>query len=84
MLAARPPARPPAHPPPHPPTLQVASLEAERKELLGQKLNEKHGNLGSLLLGVGVLISVSGALNTFLRTGGCCGHAPPPFVDTHV
>jgi hypothetical protein len=48
---------------------QISALEAERKQLIGQKLNEKHNNWGSLLLGLGVLISVSGALNTFLRTG---------------
>lgn len=41
----------------------------ERKELIGQRLNEKHNNWGSLLLGLGVLFSVSGAFNTFLRTG---------------
>lgn len=41
----------------------------ERKQLIGQRLNEKHNNWGSLLLGLGVLFSVSGGLNTFLRTG---------------
>ena len=41
----------------------------ERKELIGKKLNEQHNNWGSLLLGLGVTISVSGAFNTFLRTG---------------
>jgi hypothetical protein len=41
----------------------------ERKELIGQRLNEQHNNWGSLLLGLGVLISISGGLNTFLRTG---------------
>lgn len=46
-------------------------LLQERKSLIGQKLNEKHNNWGSLLLGLGVLISVSGAFNTFLRTGEC-------------
>lgn len=42
----------------------------ERKELIGQKLNEQHNNWGSLLLGLGVTISIAGAFNTFLRTGG--------------
>jgi hypothetical protein len=32
-------------------------------------LNEQHYNWGSLLLGLGVLMSVAGPLNTFLRTG---------------
>lgn len=41
----------------------------ERKGLIGQKLNEKHNNWGSLLLGLGVTLSVSGAFNTYLRTG---------------
>lgn len=30
---------------------------------------ERHFNWGSILLGGGVLFSVSGALNTYLRTG---------------
>ena len=42
----------------------------ERKSLIGKKLNEQHTNWGSLLLGLGVTISVSGGYNTFLRTGG--------------
>jgi hypothetical protein len=50
---------------------QIAELEAERKELIGQKLNEQHSNWGSLLLGLGVMMSVAGPLNTFLRTGVC-------------
>ena len=41
----------------------------ERKELIGQKLNEKHNNWGSLLLGLGMLIAVEGPVNTWLRTG---------------
>lgn len=41
----------------------------ERKKLISQRLNEKHNQWGSLLLGLGVLMSVSGGLNTFLRTG---------------
>ncbi|PSC70229.1 plant F21F14-40 [Micractinium conductrix] len=48
---------------------EITALEAERKELIGKKLNEKHNNWGSMLLGLGVTISVSGAFNTFLRTG---------------
>lgn len=41
----------------------------ERKELIGQKNNEKHNNYGALLLGLGVTFSVAGGYNTFLRTG---------------
>jgi Protein of unknown function (DUF4079) len=41
----------------------------ERKKLIGQKLNEKHNNWGSLILGLGVTMAVAGPLNTFLRTG---------------
>ncbi|PRW20444.1 plant F21F14-40 [Chlorella sorokiniana] len=48
---------------------EIAALEAERKELIGKKLNEQHSNWGSLLLGLGVTISVAGGFNTFLRTG---------------
>lgn len=59
----------PVQAPPSPLDSQIAQLETERKELIGQKLNEKHNNWGSLLLGLGVLISISGGLNTFLRTG---------------
>ena len=54
------------------PTLSLSlslSPSQERKELIGQRLNEKHHNWGSLLLGLGVLMSVAGPLNTFLRTG---------------
>lgn len=50
-------------------------LPQERKELIGKKLNEQHSNWGSLLLGLGVTISVAGGFNTFLRTGeglNCC------------
>ncbi|KAI3430213.1 hypothetical protein D9Q98_004811 [Chlorella vulgaris] len=48
---------------------EISALEAERKNLIGQKLNEKHNNWGSMLLGLGVLMSVAGPLNTFFRTG---------------
>ncbi|KAI7840105.1 hypothetical protein COHA_006146 [Chlorella ohadii] len=48
---------------------EIAALEAERKELIGKKLNEQHNNWGSLLLGLGVTISIAGGFNTFLRTG---------------
>lgn len=47
----------------------IQSLESERKELIGQKLNDKHHNWGSLILGLGVLMAIAGPCNTFLRTG---------------
>ncbi|KAI8114166.1 hypothetical protein M9434_002292 [Picochlorum sp. BPE23] len=47
----------------------IASLESERKDLIGQKLNDKHHNWGSLILGLGVLMAIAGPCNTFLRTG---------------
>jgi hypothetical protein len=47
----------------------IKNLENERKELIGQRLNEKHFNWGSLILGLGVLMSIAGPCNTFLRTG---------------
>ena len=67
-------------------------LLQERKSLIGQKLNEKHNNWGSLLLGLGVTISVSGAFNTFLRTGVCvcvcvcesCAPGPLPWLSYAV
>ncbi|EFN52449.1 hypothetical protein CHLNCDRAFT_32535 [Chlorella variabilis] len=67
--AALPPADAEGNRPASPLTAEISALEAERKELIGKKLNEQHNNWGSLLLGLGVLISVSGAFNTFLRTG---------------
>lgn len=48
---------------------EIKRLESERKDLIGKKLNEKHNDWGSLLLGLGVLMSVSGGLNTYLRAG---------------
>jgi len=41
----------------------------ERKDLIGQKLNDKHHSWGSLILGLGVLMAIAGPCNTFLRTG---------------
>ena len=47
----------------------ISALEKERKDLIGQKLNDKHHNWGSLILGLGVLMAIAGPCNTFLRTG---------------
>ena len=48
---------------------KVEELMAERKAILAEGPREKHFNWGSLLLGLGVAISVEGPLNTYLRTG---------------
>ena len=55
--------------PPSPLDSTIAGLEKERKNLIGQKLNDKHHNWGSLILGLGVLMAIAGPCNTFLRTG---------------
>ena len=41
----------------------------ERKKLLKGSFRDRHFNAGSILLGLGVLESVGGALNTWFRTG---------------
>lgn len=41
----------------------------ERKVLVKGGFRDRHFNWGSILLGTGVLFSVSGAVNTYLRTG---------------
>ena len=56
--------------PPGPPAPQ------ERKSIIQSKPQEKHFNWGSLLLGVGVAISIEGPVNTYLRTGGRGGAGP--------
>ncbi len=55
--------------PPSPLDATIKSLEEERKGLISQKLNEKHHNWGSLILGLGTLMAIAGPTNTFLRTG---------------
>jgi hypothetical protein len=45
----------------------------ERKELIAGGFRDKHTVWGSMLLGAGVTFTVSGAVNTWMRTGG-----PPP------
>ena len=41
----------------------------ERKTLASGDFKNKHTNVGSILLGMGVLLSVEGGLNTYLRVG---------------
>ncbi|GJP36831.1 hypothetical protein CLOM_g21303 [Closterium sp. NIES-68] len=48
---------------------EIATLTAQRTELVKGNYREKHFNVGSLLLGFGVLIAVEGCVNTWFRTG---------------
>lgn len=41
----------------------------ERKQLLKGSFRDRHFNAGSILLGFGVLESVGGGINTWMRTG---------------
>lgn len=60
----------PAEPPkPSPIDTKIQQLTEERKELIKGGYRDKHFNAGSILLGFGVLESVGGGLNTWLRTG---------------
>lgn len=54
---------------PSPAELQIQTLSEERKQLVKGNFRERHFNVGSILLGGGVLIAVEGCVNTFLRTG---------------
>ncbi|KAJ1277622.1 hypothetical protein BS78_04G017500 [Paspalum vaginatum] len=58
---------PPA--PKSPAEVKIEELTEERKKLLKGSFRDRHFNAGSVLLGLGVLESVGGALNTWLRTG---------------
>ncbi|KAK8967440.1 hypothetical protein KSP40_PGU019396 [Platanthera guangdongensis] len=59
---------PPALETPSPIELNMLKL-TERKQLLKGGYRDRHFKAGSILLGFGVLESVGGALNTWLRTG---------------
>jgi hypothetical protein len=48
---------------------RIGELTAERKALSAKNLKDKHFLTGSVLLGVGVSVSILGALNTYLRAG---------------
>lgn len=48
---------------------EIKELEDVRKELSSGNFRDRHNDLGSALLGLGVLTSVGGALNTYLRVG---------------
>ena len=49
--------------------IKIEELTEERKALIKGSFRDRHFNAGSILLGLGVLESVGGALNTWLRTG---------------
>lgn len=55
--------------PPSPVQAQIDKLTEERKVLLKGGYRDKHFNFGSILLGAGVLLSIEGGLNTYLRAG---------------
>ncbi|KAI3924565.1 hypothetical protein MKX01_038005 [Papaver californicum] len=55
--------------PPSPIEVKIQELTEERKVLLKGSFKDRHLNAGSILLGFGVLESVGGGLNTWLRTG---------------
>jgi hypothetical protein len=49
--------------------MKIQDLSMKRKELLGKNLKDKHHLTGSVLLGVGVMVSILGGFNTYLRAG---------------
>nr|KYP59166.1 hypothetical protein KK1_014597 [Cajanus cajan] len=55
--------------PPSQVEIKIQQLTEERKELLKGSYRDRHYNAGSILLGFGVLESVGGGLNTWIRTG---------------
>lgn len=62
-------APPPPAPNKSPVEIKIEELTEERKKLLKGSFRDRHFNAGSILLGLGVLESVGGALNTWFRTG---------------
>lgn len=62
-------AQPPPPAPPSPVEQKIQQLTEERKALLKGSFRDRHFNAGSILLGFGVLESVGGGVNTYLRTG---------------
>lgn len=60
---------PPDQVPPSPVQAKIQQLTEERKELIKGSYRDRHFNAGSILLGFGVLESIGGGLNTWLRTG---------------
>lgn len=60
---------PPPPAPPSPVEQKIQQLTEERKQLLKGSFRDRHFNAGSILLGFGVLESVGGGVNTWMRTG---------------
>lgn len=48
---------------------QIAELSATRKELVAGGFRDRHHDWGNLLLSLGVMTSVAGGMNTYVRVG---------------
>lgn len=48
---------------------QIDDLKAERSKLSKEGNRDKHFNVGSLLLGAGIVFSIEGGMNTYIRVG---------------
>ena len=48
---------------------EIDELTVKRKELAGGNYRDRHFNVGSILLGGGIVLGVEGALNTYMRVG---------------
>ena len=48
---------------------QVGELITKRKNLTGMNLRDKHHASGSILLGVGISLTILGCMNTYMRAG---------------
>lgn len=48
---------------------QVGELITKRKSLTGMNLRDKHHASGSILLGVGISLTILGCMNTYMRAG---------------
>ena len=48
---------------------QVGELITTRKSLTGMNLRDKHHASGSVLLGVGISLTILGCMNTYMRAG---------------
>mmetsp|Transcript_3658 Transcript_3658/g.6225 ORF Transcript_3658/g.6225 Transcript_3658/m.6225 type:complete len:291 (+) Transcript_3658:98-970(+) len=48
---------------------QIAELTATRKELVAGGFKDRHHDWGNLLLSLGVITSVAGGMNTYMRVG---------------
>jgi len=55
--------------PPSPLDAQIAELTATRKELVSGGFRDRHHDWGNLLLSLGVMTSVAGGMNTYVRVG---------------